>query len=94
MFNDLYFKTKVEESEKLKSLSEDEKNSVRLLLKETFRDLRHACHEVRALYVLNPKVDKEIEAAFKNGFFEGQNAHANACMNLESHYKQNQSEQK
>lgn len=78
MFNDLYFRTRVEDNKKLHSLTKDEKDSVKLLLKETFRDYRHACHEIRVPFIPNEKADLAIEAAFRNGFREGQDAHANA----------------
>lgn len=52
-------------------------DAIYLLLKEVSRDTCHACAEVRAKHTWGPDELFAIEV-----FNEGQDAHANACMNV------------
>lgn len=91
-FTDEYFKDKasrVFDSFNLQADVEYRKECIKkiyIALKEVARDVRHACAEVRVQdYPFGTfsggGLDDETEARMQ-GFDEGQDAHAKACMNL------------
>jgi hypothetical protein len=87
-FTDEYFRNKVKEfvkrnHEEITTLQSD---ILYIMFKEVARDVRHACAEVRVQdYPFDTfsggGLDDETEARMQ-GFDEGQDAHAKACMNL------------
>lgn len=87
-FTDEYFKGKVKEifSQYPHHYGEDVEKAIYIAFKEVARDVRHACAEVRVKdYPFDTfsggGLDDETEARMQ-GFDEGQEAHAKACMNL------------
>lgn len=83
-FTDDYFRDKTakyfSETTVMNVTSEDF-YALYLLLKEVAKDVRHACAEVR---VENPEEDEggKINRVFRDGFSDGQQAHADRCMNI------------